>query len=470
MLTHSCNTQSYQRPKTSNHKKKVTLAEPVKAKDRLLNLASAHSERNDFCATGPAKQLNEKNNGNNAKILEELKPSISTSSFSTAFSSNSTYSSTTNYSSDDTSTTESNSSSDIEKYKVCPHIGNYSSCLAKTTARPSKETKSCDPNGNIAAPSKFKARLMPTEHGSQKTSFSITSLDAESCDPLVENSGPSVFREGALDNELSRPDKVKCHTKNDCLSNIGCSLSGESTSYGKIDKSCHVNEKKYYSDSVINEPSKESVTSKKINCSSPEVGNLVPPHSNIPKEAKDVDNSVLNFVGDHGSRQSQGEAQKKSILSRPSTKKADCTISFPDPSSNHRSSSASNGDGTVHCVKGDNSCQHFDVSQSQRAKSSFLFAKMDEPALNSFECTKQSMKSKLVRSLPPSSHGTSSFIDNRAKIGSRVENVGIVKSNINVATSDKSYSCGDYCQPSKLSRYHGDDEKGVQKVVYPLNL
>ncbi|CAM9002520.1 unnamed protein product [Rhodiola kirilowii] len=498
MVTQTCDADNYHCSKAFNQENEETFTDSVETEDRHLKQSGTHLGGNASCGVGPTEQLQGKSNCIKAKVLQEIKPSISSSSFSSAFSSDSSLSSAFSDSSDDTSTTERNSSSDPEKYDRRQHDVDDTSNQAKSAVECANKIKPCDLKGSTTAPSMLKTNSISPQHDDQKTSYYIPTLRVKSFDPLLAKSGQSDFWEGALDYRWSESVKTKSRTTNDDLFKISSSLSRTPDLYGKIDRSCHVNGKTEGSFSVINEPSDESASFKKADVCPAEVKSPVLLSSKIPHHAKDVDNSVFNISGDSKSKYSSsatvlspprgerlGDTQKASNFSLSSSKKANHTGNGTSPTSNSRRSSASNGEATVRSVKGDNACKTNGVSHSQSANRSSLFAKRHGHALNSNEldCTVQTLKSRLVVGLPSNSHETHPCVNGGGKIPSGGTKVDVVNSSNNVATSDKSYSlkvangvktstcrAADHSKASKLSTRCASDERRDKKGVFSYEL
>ncbi|KAL9682843.1 hypothetical protein QQ045_014653 [Rhodiola kirilowii] len=493
IVNQTSDADSYQRSKEFNQEKEETLIGSVETENRYLKQSRAHSEGDAFCGVGHTEQLQRKSNHDKAASVQDVKPSNSAASFSSSFSSGSSSSSVDNDSSDDASTPDSSGSSDLEK-------SNGHQLADTSVAKCDSDIKSSAVKGNTTTGHSElnETQTKSGQRDSQRTSYTISSLSVKGSDPLVAKSNASDFWGGALDYRWSESDKTKSQSKNDGLSNIGSSVRRAANLHGNNAKSSHVDAEPRFSFSVISEPSNEVASSKKINSWSSGVENPIIFSSKIHKHAKDLGNSVFNVsagkevkgsssaaVLSPHSAETKADAQKVGSSPLSSSKKADCILSSTDHKSKPRRSSAANGDGTVHSMKGDNACQANNVphSHSQNTNRSSLFGERLGRALNSTEsvCTVQSLKSGLVGSLPSNSHVTHSYINSGAKVVSSVTTVDLVKSK--VATPDKSCSLKvangsktstwkavDNFKASILAKRCGADERHGNKGLFSYEL
>uniref|UniRef100_A0A7N0V0M4 Uncharacterized protein n=1 Tax=Kalanchoe fedtschenkoi TaxID=63787 RepID=A0A7N0V0M4_KALFE len=476
ILNQSSDAENYPHSKVFKLEKKETHTGSVETEDRHSKQSRSHREGNAFCSIGRTEQLQGNNHNIKTEKVREVKPSRSTSSFSTSFSSDSSSSSVNSVSSNDTSTTESSGSSELDKTNGCQQAD--TSNLAKCVPKRASEIKTCDVKGGTTAPSKSNgAQAISSHRDTQRTSNSALSSSFKGSDPLVVKSGASEFWEETLDYRWSEPVKTKSRVTDDGLSNIGSSLRHASGLYGKIEKSSHVDGKTYCSLLVINEHSNESASSKRTDVSSSEVCSPILSSSKPREHSNVADNNALNVTGENKLRSSSSaavlshhrgetaaDAQKVSKSPLSASKKPDLTQNGTSHISKSRSSSASNGGGTVLSVKGDNICQANGVSHSQNASRSSSIAERLGRAMNYTEvnCTVQSLKSRLT--------------------DSNVTKVDAVKSN-NIGISNKSYSLKvangvktstwkavDHFKASKLSRRCGAYEKHENKGLFSYEL
>uniref|UniRef100_A0A7N0UPS3 ubiquitinyl hydrolase 1 n=1 Tax=Kalanchoe fedtschenkoi TaxID=63787 RepID=A0A7N0UPS3_KALFE len=480
IVNQASDAENYSRFKAFNQEKEATRTGSVETEDKQLKLSRKHQEGNAFCSVGQGEKLQVKNDNTKAEILQEVKPSNSTSSFSTSFSSDSSFSSINSDSSDDTSTTESSGSIDLGKTNGCHQAdtSDQSKCVPKRAS----EIKPCDVKGSATTPSKLTGtQSISSHHDAQRTSNSTPTLSVKDSDPSVAKLGASEFWEGALEYRWSEPVQTKSHATEVGLSNIGSSLRRASDLYGKNERNSHVDGKAPFSQSVTNEHSHESASSKKINLSSSEVRSCIQSSCKTLKHAKNADDNALNITKEKKvtysssaavlsphSGESKTDAQKVSNSALPSSKKAGHTLNGTGHTSKPRRSSASNGDGSIHNVKGDKFCQANDVSHSKNASGPSSFAERLGRALNSSEanCTVQSLKSRLFESLPSNSHGAHSTVNNEGKVTSNVAKVDkcySLKAANGVKTS--TWKADDF-KVSKLSKRCGADERQGNKGLF----